>query len=205
VDKLYTELFSGHDPSQLQVWQKAVVGIAGAGGLGSNIAVSLTRAGIGKIIIADHDSVTTANLARQQYFLNQVGLPKVAALKDNLRHISPYTNVVTYHIKVSPLNIDSIFAQADIMLEAFDAAAEKQMLIEAWQSLFPQRYIIAASGIAGVGKNELIHTETLGRLIIVGDGVSELEPGISPVSARVATVANMQANLCLELLLEAAK
>ncbi len=202
MDKLFTEFFSGHDPKQLQAWQKAVVGIAGAGGLGSNIALSLTRAGVGKLIIADHDSVSNANLARQQYFLNQVGLPKVTALKDNLRRISPYTNVTTYPLEVTPVNLESIFGQADILLEAFDAAESKQMLIETWQSLYPDRYIIAASGLAGVGKNDLIHTERLGKLILVGDGVSELEPGLSPVSARVAVVANLQANLCLELLLE---
>lgn len=202
MDKLFTELFSGHDPSHLQAWQKAVVGIAGAGGLGSNIALSLSRAGVGTLLIADPDSVSNANLARQQYFLNQVGMPKVAALKDNLHRISPYTNVVTYPLKVTPVNFECIFGQADILMEAFDDAGEKEMLIETWQSLYPDRYIIAASGVAGVGKNELIHTECLGKLIIVGDGVSELEPGISPVSARIAAVANLQANLCLELLLE---
>ena len=202
MDKLFTEFFSGHDPKHLQAWQKAVVGIAGAGGLGANIALSLTRAGVGKLIIADHDSVSNANLARQQFFLNQVGLPKVAALTDNLRRISPYTNVATYPLKVNPVNIGSIFGQADILMEAFDEAGEKQMLIETWQGLYPDRYIIAASGVAGVGKNDLILTEGLGILIVVGDGVSELEPGISPVSTRVAVVANLQANLCLELLLE---
>ncbi len=202
MDKLYSELFAGHDPRQLQVWQKAVVGIAGAGGLGSNIAVALTRAGVGKLIIADHDSVSTSNLARQQYFLNQVGLPKVAALQDNLRRISPYTSLSTYPIRITQVNMDSIFGHADILLEALDEASEKEMLIETWQSLFPDKVIIAASGIAGVGKNELLRTERSGKLYVVGDGVSELEPGLGAVSARVAAVANLQANLCLELLLE---
>lgn len=202
MERLYTELFSGHDPNQLQAWQKAVVGIAGAGGLGSNIAIALTRAGIGKLIIADHDSVSIANLTRQQFFLEQVGLLKVDALKDNLLRISPYTSVATYPIRVTPVNLESIFAGADILLEAFDDAAEKEMLIETWQSLFPDKTIIAASGLAGVGKNHLLHTERSGMLYLVGDGVSELEPGISPVSARVAIVANLQANLCLELLLQ---
>ncbi len=201
MDKLQAEFFSGHDPGQLQAWQKSVVGIAGAGGLGSNIALALTRAGIGKLIIADPDSVTTANLARQQYFLNQVGLPKVAALKDNLRRISPFTNVLTYPLRITPVNLESIFGQADILLEAFDEAAEKQMLIETWQSRYPDKVIIAASGIAGVGRNDLFRTERSGNLYLVGDGVSELQPGLSAVSARVAAVANLQANLCLELLL----
>ncbi|MBW6513392.1 MAG: sulfur carrier protein ThiS adenylyltransferase ThiF [Candidatus Syntrophosphaera sp.] len=201
MDKLYTEFFSGHDPAQLEKWRQATVGIAGAGGLGSNAALALTRAGIGNLIIADHDSVSAANLNRQQFFLNQVGLPKVSALQDTLRRISPYTKVSVYNVRITPVNLESVFGKADILIEAFDDAGQKEMLIETWQSLYPERYIIAASGLAGVGKNELIHTERLGTLFIVGDGVSELQEGVSPVSARVAVVANMQANLCLELLL----
>ncbi len=202
MDALFTELFAGHKPEQLKIWRNATLGIAGAGGLGSNIALSLVRAGIGRLIIADFDVVTYSNLTRQQYFLDQVGQPKVEALKANLSRISPYTEVCTCPQKITPANLQDIFGPAQILLEALDDADQKEMLIETWQSLYPQRYIIAASGIAGVGKNELIRTERLGRLIIVGDGVSELEPGICPVSARVALVANMQANLCLELLLE---
>lgn len=201
MDKLFAELFSGHDPSQLQAWQSATVGIAGAGGLGSNIALALTRAGVGKLIIADHDYVSTANIARQQYFLSQVGLPKVNALQETLCRISPYTQVFAHAIRITAANMESIFGQADILVEAFDDAAEKEMLIEVWESLFPDRIIIAASGIAGVGNNELLRTQRSGKLYIIGDGVSELEPGIAAVSARVAAVANLQANLCLELLL----
>ncbi|MGC9362049.1 MAG: sulfur carrier protein ThiS adenylyltransferase ThiF [Candidatus Syntrophosphaera sp.] len=202
MEKLFGELFANHDPAQLQAWQKATVGIVGAGGLGSNVALALTRAGIGKLIIADHDNVSTPNLTRQQFFLRQVGLPKVAALKDTLSRVSPYTNVVVYSIKISRTNLASIFGKADILIEALDDAEQKEMLIETWQDLFPERYIIAASGLAGVGRNELIRTERAGKLFIIGDGVSELEEGISPVSARVGVVANMQANLCLELLAE---
>ncbi len=200
MDKQFAEFFSAHDPAWLAKWRAATVGIAGAGGLGSNIALALTRAGIGKLVIADHDSVTIANLNRQQYFLNQVGLPKVSALQDNLRHISPYTYVSVYVLKITPDNLESIFGEADILIEAFDDAAEKEMLIETWQSMYPERFIIAASGLAGIGGNGLIRTDRLGNLFIVGDGQSELVPGISPVSARVAIVANMQANLCLSLL-----
>jgi sulfur carrier protein ThiS adenylyltransferase len=201
MDRNYYDMFSGHDPNWLKIWQTSIVGIAGAGGLGSNVALALTRAGVGKLVIADFDTVSIANLTRQQYFLSQAGLPKVAALKDNLRHISPYTDVLIYTQKVSPGNITQYFDKCSIMIECLDLDSEKAILIESWQTLYPDKYIIAASGLAGVGKNDLIHTERLGNLFIIGDGVSELQPGISPVSARVAVVANMQANLCLELLL----
>jgi sulfur carrier protein ThiS adenylyltransferase len=201
MDKLFADLFAGHDPKHLAAWQKGTVGIAGAGGLGSNVALSLTRAGVGKLIIADYDSVSPANLTRQQYYLNQVRLPKVAALKDNLVHISPYTNVVTYPQKINKVNIESIFGKADILIEALDEAGEKEMLIETWQSLYPNKIIIAASGIAGLGKCENLHVRQSGTLYVVGDEVSELQPGISPLAPRVAIVANLQADLCLQLLL----
>jgi sulfur carrier protein ThiS adenylyltransferase len=199
-EQLEREFFAGHDPAQLAAWRKAVVGIAGAGGLGSNAALALTRAGIGTLIIADFDEVGITNLNRQQYFPDQVGMLKVRALKQNLRRISPFTMVRAVPKRVNARNLRSIFGKADILIEAFDAAEQKEMLIEAWQDLFPHRCIIAASGLAGVGNNDLIHTERYGNLFIIGDGVSELREGISPVSARVAVVANMQANLCLELL-----
>lgn len=200
--ELFNELFANQNPEYVKIWQNSVVGIAGVGGLGSNIAFSLTRAGIGKLIIADPDIVSTSNLTRQQYFLNQVGLPKVAALKDNLLNISPFTMVNPYPQKITPTNLSLIFGKVDILIEALDEAEEKQMLIENWQQLYPDKYLIGASGIAGVGKNELIHIEQIGTLFLVGDGITEIENGVYPTAARVAVVANMQANLCLELLLQ---
>lgn len=199
-DELYRELFAGHDPQMLAAWQNATVGIAGAGGLGSNIALVLARAGVGTLIIADFDTVSITNLNRQQFFLDQVGLLKVDALKANLERINPFTHIIIHSEKVTPANVETLFGTADIMIEAFDLADQKQMLIETWLSLFPEKPIIAASGLAGVGRNEIITTRRFGELYLIGDGVSELTPGISPISARVAVVANMQANLCLELL-----
>ncbi|MCB5245826.1 MAG: sulfur carrier protein ThiS adenylyltransferase ThiF [Candidatus Cloacimonadaceae bacterium] len=202
MNDLFNDFFANQNPEYIKIWQNSVVGIAGVGGLGSNIAISLTRAGIGKLILADPDTVSNSNLSRQQYFLNQVGLPKVAALKDNLMNISPFTLVNPYPLKITPVNLSMIFGKIDILIEALDDADQKQMLIENWQELYPEKYIIGASGIAGVGKNELIHTEQIGTLFLIGDGISEIEDGVYPTAARVAVVANMQANLCLELLLQ---
>ena len=195
-------LFSAHDPAQLKIWQQACIGIAGAGGLGSNIAFALTRAGIGKLIIADFDVVSPSNLNRQQYFADQIGQPKVAALKANLERISPHTEVHIHELRITPENIPALFGEVDILIEAFDLAEQKAMLLCEWQNLHPLKPYIGASGLAGVGNNESIHTEQFGNIYLIGDAVSELKPGISPVSARVAVVANMQANLCLELLLK---
>ena len=77
----HQEYFSERDPKAFPLWQEAIVGIAGAGGLGSNIAMLLARAGVGKLIVSDYDQVTVSNLNRQAFNLDQVGLavPQVGA------------------------------------------------------------------------------------------------------------------------------
>lgn len=160
----------------------SVVGIAGVGGLGSNIAFSLTRAGIGKLIIADPDIVSTSNLTRQQYFWIR-WVAKSGSSKDSYTDIGPFTMVNPYPQKITPTNLSLIFGKVDILIEALDEAEEKQMLIENWQQLYPDKYLIGASGMAGVGKNELIHIEQIGTLFLVGDGITEIDE-LYPTAAK---------------------
>jgi len=194
-------LFAAHDPNLLRIWQAASIGIAGAGGLGSNIAISLTRAGIGRLIIVDFDVITLTNLNRQQFYRDQVGMLKVEALAQNLNRISPHTRLEMYDLRVTPDNLDVLFGSCSILIEAFDLADQKRMLIETWHSLYPDRPIIVASGVAGYGNNNLLRQTQSANLYLLGDGISELTPGISPIAPKVAAIANMQANLCLELLI----
>ncbi|HOI43193.1 MAG TPA: ThiF family adenylyltransferase, partial [Elusimicrobiales bacterium] len=102
---LEKRIFSRHDPAVLAALRPAVVGIAGAGGLGSNIALALARAGVGRLILADFDKVEPSNLNRQQYTVDQIGRRKVKALKDNLRAAAPFTAVTAHDIKVTPANV----------------------------------------------------------------------------------------------------
>ena len=194
------EYFSKRDPIAFPLWQKATIGIAGAGGLGSNIALSLARAGTGTLIIADYDIVTLENLNRQQYTLAQIGKLKVEALAENIYSFNPFITLVLHPVKITSANFNAIFGNADLLIEALDEAEQKEMPISCWASNYPNKHLIAASGLAGFGKNASIHTEHYGFLHIVGDMKSELKPEISPVATRVAVVANMQANLALELI-----
>jgi len=196
-----SDFFSKHDPKILQIILESTIGIAGAGGLGSNVAVALARVGIGKLIIADFDKIETSNLNRQQYFLKQIGEPKVKALRANLMRINPFSKYQIHHIKLDEKNIPIIYKNVDIMVEAFDKAEMKKMLIETWLSHFPKKPIIAASGLAGFGMNNKIHQKKIGNLYICGDEETELKEGFSPMAPRVGIVANMQANLVLEMLL----
>ncbi|MBN2409365.1 MAG: sulfur carrier protein ThiS adenylyltransferase ThiF [Candidatus Aminicenantes bacterium] len=194
--------FAKRDLKVLSILQKSTVGIAGAGGLGSNAAVSLARAGLGTLIIADFDRVEPSDLNRQYYFREQVGKLKVEALLENLKRISANSQYVVHPAKIGPGNVAEIFGAADILVEAFDRAEMKQMLIDAWLSLFPGKPIIVASGLAGIGKNKRLHTRKMGNLYVCGDEETECKEYVSPMAPRVGIVANMQANLALELLVK---
>ena len=79
-----------HGKELQQAFSTAVVAVCGLGGLGSNIAIHLARAGIGRLILIDFDRVDITNLHRQQYKASQIGMYKTDALAENLREINPY-------------------------------------------------------------------------------------------------------------------
>ena len=177
------------------------VGIAGCGGLGSNCAIALARAGIGSLIIADFDVVSESNLNRQYYFHSQIGLKKVDALRENISGIDSRIKLIASEIRLERNNITRIFKDCDIIIEAFDLADQKEMLIETVLSEMPEKYLVVGIGMAGWGKNELIHTRNIGKMFICGDEVSEIDTELPPIAPRVGIVANMQANVALEILL----
>lgn len=178
------------------------VGIAGCGGLGSNCAVALARMGVGKMILADFDTVDSSNLTRQYYFYEQVGQKKVFALADNLYYINPFIDIKPYDLKLGPDKIGHLFADCDLIVEAFDLAEMKQMIIETCGETFPEKPLIVGSGMAGWGKNNSIKTEQIGKnLYVCGDGQSEIADDLPPLAPRVGIVAYMQANTALSILL----
>lgn len=177
------------------------VGIAGAGGLGSNVAMHLTRVGIGKLIVADFDVVQESNLNRQFYFRHQLGAKKVEALKTNLLAINPELNIVIHSIKLDSLSIKEIFSDVDIMVEAFDRAEMKEVIAEVFQTEYPNIPLVMGNGMAGWGKSNEMRVNRFGNLYICGDGVSEIADELPPLSPRVGICAAMQANVALEILL----
>ena len=178
-----------------------VVGIAGCGGLGSNCAVALARTGIGKIILVDDDKLEASNLNRQYFFADQLGEYKSLALRDNIHRIDDTIMVETHVVRLDPGLITELFADCDVIIEAFDQDKEKQMIIETVLGDMPDKNIVSGQGLAGYGKNDLFRTIHSGRLYIVGDHQSEVSPDHPPLAPRVGIVANMQANLVLEILL----
>ena len=183
--------------------KKFRVGIAGAGGLGSNCAVALARTGIGTLVIADFDKVEPSNLSRQYYFLNQIGMMKAEALKDNILRIRPEIQVVIHKVKLNKLNIPAIFAGCDAIIEAFDRSDMKEMIIETVQSELPGVPLVVGSGMAGWGKNNILNSKQIDEtLYVCGDEVSEASDELPPLAPRVGIVASMQANTVVDILMK---
>jgi len=178
------------------------VGIAGCGGLGSNCAVALARTGIGKLIIVDFDTIEESNLNRQYYFQHQVGQPKANCLKGNIYLINSETEVEAHVLKLDRGNIPDIFQGCEVIVEAFDDAEMKQMLIETLYDLMPDIPLVMGLGMAGWGDSNSLHVRKSDKVYICGDESKEVSDDMPPLAPRVGIVANMQANTVLEILLK---
>lgn len=184
-----------------QILKTKTVGIAGCGGLGSNCAVALARVGVGRLIIADYDLVEISNLNRQFYFYDQIGMLKVAALKQNLYRINPEVRVNTFDIRLCQSDIIEIYSKCDVIVEAFDKAEMKYMIIDAVHNFLPEKYLVMGVGMAGWGDNNMIRSRQSDKLIICGDEINAIGAKCPPLAPRVGVVAHMQANAVLEILL----
>jgi len=201
-DELEGLMAARHTPGVHARLKDASVGIAGVGGLGSAVAVALARIGVGRLVVADFDVVEPSNLNRQQYFIDQIGQYKVDALACNLKRINPYVTVETHCLKLDPENVPATFSGCSIVVEAFDRADMKAMLVNTVLEAMPHCTVVAASGLAGYGSNNSISTRKVSkRLYLVGDSVSEAAPGNGLMAPRVGIAASHQANQVVRILL----
>ncbi|MDD5070002.1 MAG: sulfur carrier protein ThiS adenylyltransferase ThiF [Candidatus Omnitrophica bacterium] len=181
--------------------QAVTVGIAGAGGLGSNCAMNLVRTGFKKLVVADFDKVEQSNLNRQFYFSDQVGKMKVDALEENLKRINQDITIKKYPIHLSQNNLSEIFGSCNIIVEALDKPESKKIIVETFINSL--KFIVCASGIAGIGNSDDIITRQIKpHLTIIGDLISEVTVSRSPLSPRVNIAAAKQADTILEQILK---
>lgn len=178
------------------------VAIAGLGGLGSNVAISLARAGVGEIFIVDFDCVDISNLNRQQYFIEDIGKPKTDALEQKIRAVNPIVKINKKQIMITENNAMEVFGAYPIVCECLDKAENKAMLINTLLSKNNSIKVVAASGMAGYESSNKIVTKKINdSFYICGDGVTGIEYGYSLFAPRVAICANHQANMVLRLIL----
>ena len=202
-EEWYSALSERHGEKIQKNFESATVAICGLGGLGSNIAFALARAGIGKLILIDFDSVDITNLHRQQYKANQIGMSKTQALKENLLEIAPYVAIKTHSVRITENNAEVLLEKADIICEAFDDAESKAMLVNLVLERMPEKYLVAASGMAGFGSANTIQTRRLSkRFYLCGDGTSDVQSEGSLVASRVMLCAAHQAHTVLRILTE---
>lgn len=179
----------------------ARVAVCGLGGLGSNIAIALARAGVGHLHLIDFDRVDLTNLNRQQYAVGQLGQYKTDALRETLSLVSPYCDVTCDTIKVTEENLPELLKHEDYICEAFDRAEAKAMLVSGVLEHFPEKYLVAGSGLAGLGSANTIQTRRVSkRFYLCGDGTSDSSVGLGLVASRVLVCAAHEANMILRLI-----
>lgn len=191
-------------PDNLKKIQQVTVGIAGAGGLGSNCAVNLVRSGFRKFVIVDFDKIEYSNLNRQFYFYHQVGRSKVEALQENLLAINPNLQLEMIQVKIEEDNMEAIFKECHIIVEAFDQAYYKKMLVE--QYINTDKLVVSASGIAGWGNSDEIKVHKIKeKLYVIGDLSSEVSKELPPCAPRVSIAAAKQGDIILDYVLKGGK
>ena len=183
------------------ILKSKTIGIAGCGGLGSNCAIALARVGIGKLIIADFDIIVESNLNRQYFFYDQIGQKKAYALRENINRINPSVIVEAHDIKLKLQDIVKLYKDCDVVVEAFDLAEMKQMIIETVLSRMPDKPVVSGVGLAGWGDTNSLKVRQIGNLFICGDEQKEISENMPPLAPRVGIVANMEANVVMEILL----
>ena len=190
-----------HGKALHKAFSSAAVAVCGLGGLGSHIAIALARAGVGKLILCDFDRVEITNLHRQQYKADQIGRYKTEALAENLKEIAPYLSLEVHTERITEENAATLLKDADIICEAFDSAEAKAMLAELVLTEMRGTYLVAASGMAGLGDANRIQTRKVAsRFYLCGDGESDVEDGIGLIASRVMLCAAHEAHAVLQIL-----
>lgn len=195
------ELTKRHGKELQHQFNNATIAICGLGGLGSNVAVSLARAGVGKLLLIDFDKVDISNLHRQNYTASQLGMYKTKALQVNLQSISPYCDIETFTETITEENCFELLKNADIICECFDNPDSKAMLIDTISTQLSDKYIIASSGMSGLHSCNTIHTKKLTkRIYICGDGESDVANDGTLFAPRVMLCAAHQATTALRII-----
>jgi sulfur carrier protein ThiS adenylyltransferase len=191
-------MFRDNPPGVAECLQRASVGIAGIGGIGSNVAWMLVRAGVGRLTVIDLDRVEERNLNRQFYFQDQIGMSKADALARSLMRINPGLELAARRTLIDRDNACGLFTDADLLIEALDLEPAKVMLLESWLEGLPGVPVVSCSGLAGERRVEALRIDRRDGLTIVGDQESDLSEGT--LSPRICLVAAMMAGEAISIL-----
>ena len=200
-EEVYRALEERHGAELQRRLSAASAAVCGLGGLGSNIAIHLARAGVGRLHIIDFDHVDISNLNRQQYFPEQLGMFKSDALYDTLSRIAPYCDISRDCVKLTEDNIPELLRGEDIVCEAFDRADQKEMLVNTVLEKLPDKFLVSGSGMAGLSSaNSIVTRKVTRHFYVCGDEVSDVADGLGLISARVAVCAAHMAHMAIRII-----
>ncbi len=191
------------DEKTLEVLQGIVVGVAGVGGLGSNIVNSLVRMGLCHFIICDFDRVEAHNLNRQNYSIDDIGKYKVEATAEILKKINPDIDIEIHSTKITEENIVNMFDSCHIVFEAFDSAMSKKMMLENLND--SDKILVFGNGLAGIN---IIDSPSLtirnfgSNVFIVGDNQTGVDEKNSPFAPKVMATASLMAGVGVEAIIK---
>ena len=195
-------LHKGLRPEQSSLLQTAQVAIFGLGGLGSNVAMWLARLGVGQLLLYDFDRVELSNLNRQYYFVEDVGEYKAVALLKHLRAVNPYGDYQSRVVRLTEDNLAELVDTAPIICEALDKPETKALLVNGVLESFPDKFLVAASGLAGFGTSDSMQVRQITpHFYLCGDGSSSFLD-LPLCGARVGLCAAQEALTIARIILQ---
>lgn len=202
VREMENTLARRHGWKNQKILSRSCVGIMGLGGLGSSVAVSLVKMGVGRLIIADHDVVDLSNIHRQHYFLDQIGQPKTKALKSTLIRSNPFVVITPIDKRLDSASIQTVFRKVDVLVECFDDAQLKAEVFRTVRKQLPHIAYVGSSGVAGFGSGITITSRKIDdRVYMIGDFESDVDAEGSLTATRVGIAAQLQAHQVIRILL----
>lgn len=117
-----------------QALKRARVLVVGAGGLGSPAIAYLAGAGVGRLGIADHDTVSLSNLHRQIVH-SQPGMGKAASAGEFAARLNPHVGIALHEQRLDAGNAEAVLADYDLVLDGTDNLASRRVVAAAAERL----------------------------------------------------------------------
>lgn len=192
------EILKRQDPEINKILENSRVSILGCGGLGSNIAMTLARCGVGELHLYDFDKVEYSNLNRQNYKISDLGKSKVFETKRLIEETIPYTKVIANELMISEENLDEIIGKNDIFIEAFDKKEMKSLVFDYFLGKKDKK-LVMASGLSGLGNFCDIKIKEIENITMVGDFKSTPDEGL--YAPYIGIVSNLEALCAVKIII----
>lgn len=188
------------EQGQQQLAEKHVV-IIGGGGLGSNSAEILVRMGVGSIVVIDDDPVDITNLHRTSIFTEaDIGKAKSLILEGKLQMINTQVKVHGVTLKATKENIETLFEDADIILDGTDNLETRFLINDAAVKKHVPWVYAGVYGTMGMVMGIL--PEKTPCLCCIAQKIPEKQPETPVLGHLPLSIAAIQCTEALKILLE---